>query len=87
MEDVPSACSVSRITDFVGLALLGTKLSYNITKTLKKYQKRYLVLDRDAGLHAIRQSRKHGYNIHVCLTKSDLKVLNVDKIKKVLYGE
>ena len=87
VEDIPSACSVSRINGLVGLALLGTKLSYNITKTLKKYQKRYLVLDRDASLHALTQARKHGYNIHVCLTKSDLKVLSTNQIKKVLYGD
>ena len=32
VEDVPSACSVSRLTGHIGLALLGTKISSNIKK-------------------------------------------------------
>jgi len=87
VEDVPSACSVSRIKGFVGLALLGTKLSYNITKTLKKYSDKYLVLDMDASIKAVQQARKHGCNIRVCLTKRDLKVLDTEQVKRVLYGE
>jgi len=86
VEDVPSACSVSRITNHVGLALLGTKLSHNITKTIKKYNNKYLVLDRDASLNAVQQARQHGYNIRVCLTKKDLKVLTTKQIARVLYA-
>ena len=84
VEDVPSACSVSRITNHVGLALLGTKISQNISKTLTYYKKCYLILDRDANLTALKESKRQEQNIHVRFSKRDLKMLNVTELKKVL---
>lgn len=84
VEDVPSACSVSRITNHVGLALLGTKISQNIAKTLTKYNNSYLILDRDANLAALKESKRQGQNIHVRFSKRDLKMLTTDQIMKVI---
>lgn len=86
VEDIPSACSVSRLPDCVGLAILGTKLSHNILKVARQYNNRYLVLDNDASLTAILEASKFGNNIKVRLTKSDLKLLNICEIQKVLKG-
>lgn len=87
VEDIPSACSVARIDNHIGLALLGTKISHNISRTLNNYTKVFLVLDSDASNIAIKQSRIHAANIHVRLTKRDLKLLSVNQIIKVLYGD
>jgi len=86
VEDIPSACSVSRLDDHVGLALLGTKISQNISATLCNYNYIYIVLDRDASNVAIQQARRHGANIHVRFTQKDLKLLTAIQIAKVLYA-
>ena len=86
VEDVPSACSVSRLDNHAGLALLGTKISQNISATLCNYNYTYIVLDKDASNIAIQQARRHGTNIHVRFTKKDLKLLTTDQIAKVLYA-
>lgn len=84
VEDVPSACSVSRISGYAGLAILGTKVSHNILKTVRNYENRYLVLDRDAARSAVNQCRKFGNSIKVRLTKCDLKLNTTDQILNVL---
>lgn len=86
VEDVASACSVSRLPGHTGLAMLGTKISNNIKKTLSKYNKVYLVLDKDANRHSINEVRKHGSNISVRFTSKDLKLLNICEIENVLKG-
>jgi len=84
VEDIPSACSVSRLTGHVGLALLGTKISPSVKNTLSKYKTKYLVLDKDAAGIAVSQVRKLGNNCRVRLTQQDLKNLTVKRIKKLL---
>ena len=84
VEDIPSACSVSRLPDYAGLAILGTKLSHDILKTVRQYNNRYLVLDNDAALRSIIEASKFGNNIKVRLTKRDLKLLNICEIQTLL---
>jgi DNA primase len=51
VEDCASACSVSECA--VGIALLGTNLLPEHIKTLQKFQKVYVALDKDATDKAI----------------------------------
>tara|TARA_R110002153_G_scaffold61333_3_gene165571 strand:+ start:396 stop:1169 length:774 start_codon:yes stop_codon:yes gene_type:complete len=83
VEDVPSACAVSRINGYVGVALLGTKITKGIKSTLVTYKNNTLVLDNDASSKAIIEaSRLAGCKLR--FTKLDLKNLTVEKIKEVL---
>jgi len=83
VEDVPSACSVSRVEGFVGVALLGTALSYNIRRTLFKYTKLYLVLDKDASSTSIKCKSLHS-DLNIRLTNTDLKLLTADQIVSLI---
>lgn len=85
VEDVPSACSVSRVKGLVGVALLGTTLSYNIKKALIKYDSKYLCLDKDAAKLSIR-CRKTNEGLKVRFTSADLKHLTVNQIQFLLFG-
>lgn len=84
VEDVPSACSVSRIEGIQGYALLGTNITKPIRKTLSKYKFSTLVLDKDASLKAIRETRCNRYVTHLRFTNRDLKILNEDQIRNIL---
>tara|TARA_B100000767_G_scaffold13637_1_gene13143 strand:+ start:5777 stop:6541 length:765 start_codon:yes stop_codon:yes gene_type:complete len=84
VEDVPSACSVSRLPNCAGLALLGTKIPPNIVKTLKDFTKRFLILDNDAALNSLKEARRCGNDIQVRLTNKDLKLLSSNDIQKLL---
>ena len=84
VEDVPSACSVSRIDGLVGLALLGTNITVPIKSAIKLYNKKYLVLDKDASSKAISIVMKIDRSIRVRLTSSDLKSLSTNQILSVL---
>ena len=85
VEDAPSACSVSRLENVVGVALLGTNITSSIKKTLNKYKKTTLVLDSDASSKAIYLIRKHNRVSNLRLTEIDLKCLTPKQIKDVIY--
>ena len=84
VEDIPSACSVSRIDGLVGVALLGTNLTSSINNSLNFYNDTYLCLDKDALTKAIVIKRRINSNIKVRLTSVDLKLLTKDKIEELL---
>ena len=84
VEDVASACSVSSVTGYVGIALLGTNITKSITKTLNKYQKVTLVLDNDASLKAISLARKLNMQCNVRFTRLDLKYLTAQAIEDLV---
>ena len=84
VEDVASACAVSRLEGVVGFALLGTNLTNQIKKQLVKYDKITLVLDNDASSKAVYLSKKHGAVTHLRLTKVDLKCLSQREIQQVI---
>jgi len=84
VEDTPSACAVSRLDGLVGVALLGTTITSGIKKTLNKFTKLYLVLDKDASSKAISEVMKIDRSIRVRLTGSDLKSLSTNQILSVI---
>ena len=86
VEDVPSACSVSKVDGLVGIALLGTSLTHSIKNSLDKYSATYLVLDKDASVKAIMIKRRVCSSIKVRLTEADLKHLTVHQIQDLLFG-
>ena len=85
VEDVASACAVSRISGVVGFALLGTNITTGIKAQLVKYNKTTLVLDNDASNKAIYLIRKHNQVSHLRLTEKDLKCLTPKQIEDVIY--
>ena len=85
VEDVPSACSVSRLDDHVGIALLGTaagnlQLQPHLSRSI-------IVLDRDASSKALSVSRRLGQGTTVRYTDTDLKNLSVDRLRSLLSSE
>lgn len=85
VEDTPSACAVSRIKGYVGVALLGTNITEQIRNTLKVYKNMYIVLDNDASVKAISLARSLSNAAKVRLTKDDLKYMSVGQIQDVLH--
>jgi hypothetical protein len=83
VEDVASACSVSRDYHLTGIALLGTHLTSGIKKIIKNYNKVYLVLDKDAAVKCIKESRRTS-GILVRFTSTDLKYQTTAQIKDTL---
>jgi len=84
VEDTPSACSVSRIDGFVGVALLGTRISSCLKKSLNKYSACYLILDKDASSKSITICKSVSRSLLVRLTAVDLKRLSVNQLVGVL---
>ena len=84
VEDIPSACSVSRLEGICGVALLGTTVSMQIRKSLGKDNTVYLVLDKDASAKALAQTKYIDKSLKVRLTKKDLKYLTKVSIKDLL---
>ena len=80
VEDIASACAVSRVDGVTGFALLGTNLTTQIKKHLVKYIKVTLVLDNDASSKAVYLSKKNSGITNLRLTKEDLKCLTVRQI-------
>lgn len=84
VEDIASACAVSRLDGVTGFALLGTNLTTQIRKHLVKYKKITLVLDNDASSKAVYLGSKHPVITNVRLTMEDLKWLTPNQITAVI---
>ena len=84
VEDVASACSVSRLDNYVGVALLGTNITEQIKNTLKRYNNLFLVLDNDASVKAVTLTKSLTTAVKVKLTKRDLKYLNKEELERLL---
>ena len=84
VEDTPSACSVSRVDGLVGVALLGTRVSSCLKKSLNKYDACYLVLDKDASSKSIKIGRSIDKSLLIRFTSEDLKNLSVNRLVEVL---
>ena len=84
VEDVPSACSVSRVNGLVGVAMLGTNITKALNKATEKYLNKYLCLDKDASAKAIVLKRQFGAGLKVRLLSQDLKVLTTSQIRHTL---
>ena len=84
VEDVPSACNVATVNNYVGLPLLGTTLTSVTKKLLTMYKNHTLVLDKDASSKAIVQVMNYDRKIKIRFTEKDLKMLTTDQILKVI---
>jgi len=84
VEDVPSACSVSRVNGLVGVAMLGTNITKALNKATEKYLNKYLCLDKDASSKAIVIKRQLGASLKVRFISKDLKVLTTSQIRHTL---
>ena len=85
VEDIASACSVSRLPEFCGCALLGTNLSYLQRQQLGLFDTLVIALDSDASRKALKlQSSLAGrINCKVLLLDDDLKYLNISQIRRL----
>ena len=84
VEDTPSACSASNVPNLVGISMCGTTLRKELNKTLSKYRKVYLVLDKDAALKSINIVRNLNSQLYVRFTHNDLKYMTVRNIEELL---
>ena len=84
VEDVPSACSVSRLDGYTGYALLGTNVTVPVKNTLSKYNDVTIILDKDASSRAVFISGQCSNISYVRFTDKDLKLLSVVELNKVL---
>ena len=84
VEDVPSACSVSRIAGLTGFALLGTNLSNTLKSVLQSYAQMYIVLDNDASRKALAITKKLRGDIRVRMTGKDPKDCTTSELKQIL---
>lgn len=86
VEDAASACSVARIPDFVGGALLGTNLSPNQKAQLRSYERVIVALDKDASRKALSmQAKIQGLRpTSVRFLSDDLKYLTPVQIAELL---
>lgn len=82
VEDVPSACSVSRLPGYVGVALLGTSLG-KVSPTSSTHSQ-IVVLDNDASSKAMSIAKQLGSGTTIRLTKTDLKLLSVEDLRNIL---
>lgn len=87
VEDAASACSVSRIDGFTGVALLGTTLTSALKNALQLYEKSYIVLDNDAASKAVALSKQIRGSVSVRTTRQDLKELTVKQIQSIINNK
>ena len=90
VEDAISACVVSQLDNVTGVALLGTNLSPQQKRELRRYQAVIFCLDNDASKKAITLSMKmEGLvpQVSVRFLWDDIKNLSVPEIEKVLQNE
>lgn len=86
-EDCPSACSVAEI--MTGIALLGTNLVDEYIEIIKKFEKVYVALDKDAtatGLKIVRQLMKYVDTSMIILDK-DLKDMRKEERYEILRSK
>ena len=84
VEDVASACSVSRIDGLTGVALLGTNLTNILENNLQSYKQVYIVLDNDASRKALAITKKLRGDIRLRITGKDPKECSTSELKQIL---
>lgn len=84
VEDAASACSISRINNLVGVALLGTNLTKHLNKSLKKYSKAIIILDNDAKEKAVSMLRGVTIPCSMRITKLDIKCLKSEEVERIV---
>ena len=88
VEDVPSACVVSTIPGYVGVALLGTNIEHKQRQQILEYNKITFALDKDARKKSIEASNKFFFGVKpsVLLLEEDIKYINKDKLYNLLLN-
>ena len=84
VEDVASACSVSRLENITGVALLGTNILGGIKKSLHSYNFKIIILDNDAASKSVSLVKQLSGNVTMRVTELDLKELEVEQISELL---
>ena len=84
VEDAASACSISRIKKYTGVALLGTTLPSALKNALQIYKLIYVILDNDAAKKACTLTRQIRGNVTLRVTENDLKELTTDQIETLI---
>jgi len=84
VEDAASACSLSRLPQYTGFALLGTKMKDSYKAYLNSFDRCLVVLDNDAKSQAFKIARQLRIPASIRLTKFDLKNLTTTEISKLL---
>jgi len=89
VEDVPSACSISRLKGFTGCALLGTVLSTVQKAQLSQLKEVVVALDKDASRKAIELSRRLEGRVkcRVVLLEEDAKYMTKNSLNSLLRGD
>jgi hypothetical protein len=90
VEDIPSACVVSKLKNVVGIAMCGTILSEILLDylTRKKYEKVLVCLDKDAVLKSmmICDTIKHKVKYSsVLFPEVDLKNMNPEQLEELVF--
>jgi len=90
VEDIPSACVASKLSNVVGISMCGTVLSENLYQHLLQegYDKVWICLDKDAALKSmyicdILKTKVN--NIGVLFPEMDLKNMNADQLEDFIY--
>lgn len=86
VEDVPSACVVSEIPGYVGVALLGTNIEHQQRQQLKQFKALTIALDADARATSIKHSKStyNGIRPSVLLLDEDIKNMGSSRLRKLL---
>ncbi len=87
VEDAASACSISRIPDLAGVALLGTNLTSALRNALQIYVNIFILLDNDASSKAVKLIKKVRGSVFLRITDRDPKELGICEVKRVLRLE
>lgn len=82
VEDIPSACSVSRLEGVAGIPLLGTTLGR--IPSLNAYNSVILILDKDAASKAVGLVRRLGQNATTRFTEEDPKKMGLQELRELL---
>lgn len=84
VEDVASACSISRIQGLVGFAILGTNLTNTLKNALLNYKNIYILLDNDARRKAVSMQKQLRGSTFIRTTSEDPKLLSTVQISEIL---
>ena len=89
VEDIPSACVVSKLDDVVGISMCGTVLSENLYNYLlqESYDKVLICLDKDAALKSMHicATLKHQMKyVGVLFPERDLKNMDANQLEEFI---
>jgi DNA primase len=87
VEDAASACSIARLKDYTGVALLGTNITSNIKSALLIYKLIYILLDNDASGKAAQMTKQLRGDVFLRTTSKDPKELRERQLQRILTNK